>query len=332
MQNVATIIENTLIPHTAFATATSQLEQCFRYAESALEPICLPIVGETRTGKSRSLETFKMAHPRTRTPEGVHIPVFSVKTPAKPTVKGLAEALLREMGDTKFGSGTEIVKTNRLQNLMAACGTRVVIVDEFQHFVDKGSSKIAYHVADWLKTLVDESRVAIVVAGLPSCLDVLRANEQLDGRFMAPVALPRFNWLHADHREEFLGILDAFHEQIAHHFDTPDFCSNEMAFRFHCASGGLIGYLAKILRFAIWQAIDEQRKSISLENLKTAVERSVNYDFASNGSYNPFSREFSVQPTVELLDLFSKIGRRVEGAVSNRAKGRQKKLNLEEVI
>ncbi len=48
-----------------------------------------------------------------------------------------------------------------------------MVVDEFQHFVDKGSQKIQHHVADWLKVLLDESEVAVVVAGLETSMAVL---------------------------------------------------------------------------------------------------------------------------------------------------------------
>jgi len=323
MTTIKTLIENTLVPHTAFQSASTKLEQCFRYAEDALEPICLPIIGESRTGKSRTLENLEDSHPRVRTSEGVQVPVFSVRTPAKPTVKGLAERMLRALGDPKFDKGTEQVKTYRLQQLMSECQTRMVIVDEFQHFVDKGSSKIAYHVADWLKMLVDESRVAIVVSGLPNCIDVLRGNEQLAGRFMAPVVMPRFNWKKIDHRDEFMAILAAFHEQMANHFDLPDLSSDEMAFRFHCATGGLIGYVTKILRKAIWTALDENRRTFTLEDFAIALSESVEVGFHSAELLAPFSRSFSINPTTELLELVSKIGTRAEATFNRRGTPRK---------
>ncbi len=325
MIKLKTIIESTLIPHTAFTNVTNQLEQCFRYAEDALEPIGLVIIGESRTGKSRCLESFMLAHPSIRSTEGINIPVFSVKTPAKPTVKGLVESMLMAIGDPQFDKGTEQVKTHRFRLLMSRCETRMIIIDEFQHFVDKGSSKIAFHVADWLKMLIDESRVCIVVAGLPSCLDVLRGNEQLAGRFMAPVVLPRFNWINENLREEFSAILAAFHEQIAQHFDIPDFSTDEMAFRFHCASGGLIGYLAKILRSAIWMAVDQNRRSISLDDLHIALSMSVDAAFFKSTDLSPFTAGFSIKPTQACLEHFAKIGTRVEETLSARTLNRLKK-------
>jgi len=79
------------------------------------------------------------------------------------------------------------------------------MIDEFQHFQDKGSRRIMHHVADWLKILVDDSKVALVVAGLSSCGAVISQNEQLAGRFLSPILMPRFDWKIDNHREEFVG-------------------------------------------------------------------------------------------------------------------------------
>lgn len=320
MTNMNKLIEETLVPHSAFTYASNQLEQCFRYAEGAVEPICLPIVGESRTGKSRVLETLELNHKPYRTNDGMQIPIFSVSTPSNPTVKGLAELMLIKLGDPKYDKGTEQAKTNRLQTLIKECGTRMVIVDEFQHFVDKGSSKIAYHVADWLKTLADNSRVAIVVAGLPNCIDVLRANEQLAGRFMAKVVMPRFVWSNDDHREEFTAILSAFHQQLTLHFDLPDLSSDEMAFRFVVATGGLIGLLTKVLKRSVWNAIDEKSHTITLENFAAALALSIDTDFYNSVDLTPFSRTFSCNPTADLLERIAQVGKRKEDAFNRRGR------------
>lgn len=329
MNHLRTIVENTLVPHSAFATATEQLDRCFRFSEGASEPICLPILGESRTGKSRSLESFLINHPKSRDGQGAHIPVLVVKVPPKPTVKGLAEEMLTALGDPMPEKSTEQGKTRRLLKLLRECGTRMLIIDEFQHFVDKGSAKIAYHVADWLKIIADESKVALVVSGLPSCTKVLDVNEQLEGRFMSPVLLPRFSWTADAHRSEFVGILTAFHGEMASQFSIPEFQTDEMAFRFHCATGGLIGYLAKTLRIAVWDAVDAKRRNITLEDLQAAHRLSVRLKGTANETLDPFSRDFKLEPTKELLDRVSKIGVRDELAINGRGRPKSKAVKEE---
>ena len=313
MDDIRRIVECTLVPFTAFQEAVERVRQCLAYSEHSPEPICLAIVGETRTGKSRVLEESELAAPRSRTDDGVIVPILRVSAPSKPTVKVLAELMLHALGDPKWESGTENNKSLRLQKQMHSACTRMLMVDEFQHFFDKGTHTIFHHVADWLKLLADSTNIALVVTGLPSCLPVLLQNEQLAGRFLAPVFMRRFHWLDEQDRGEFIGIAQAFAESLNVHFDMPELHEEGMAFRCWCATGGLIGYLTKFLRQCVWDAIDDGRKVITLEHLEAAYARSiwpVTVDATPQAC--PFAREFSTEPTQEMIARALSIGVREE--------------------
>ena len=312
MLNPRNVVDSTLVPHTAFERACSRLKQCFDHADGAVEPICAAVLGPARAGKTRVLEECATDHPQERTRDGLNVPILRVKAPSKPTVKGLVELMLRAMGDPTFFVGTENQKTIRLLTLMKNAGTRMVMIDEFQHFQDKGSRRIMHHVADWLKILVDDSKVALVVAGLPSCGAVISQNEQLAGRFLSPILMPRFDWKIDNHREEFVGILGAFQESIGQFFDLPRLDSAEMVFRCYCATGGLMGYVTKFLRQAVWDAIDGGRKQITLEHLAVAHESAVWRHAGLSEISRPFSRSFIPLPSEDLLAKVMHVGTPVE--------------------
>lgn len=316
------IIDHTLVPHTAFQEASRRLEQCFTFARDAHEPICVAIFGESRTGKSRSLEECYSRHAPYRDDEGLNVPVLRVKTPSKPTVKGLVALMLRAMRDPKWNNvATEIAKTERLQTLMLNAGTTMVMIDEFQHFYDKASDKVMHHVADWLKILVDDTNVALVVAGLPYCRAVIDQNEQLAGRFLSPVVMPRFDWRSDDNRAEFTGILGAFHEAMSQHFDIPDLHTGDMAFRFYCATGGLMGYLTKMLRQAVWNASEANKETITLEDLALAYQEALWKLDDMSKRLNPFHRGFVAIPTQELLAQVATLGTREQRPSRRRGSG-----------
>ena len=302
------LIETTLVPHTAFQQAVERLEQCFTYSKDAVEPICIALIGESRTGKSRALEECERNHPRSRDADGLQVPILRVKTPSKPTVKGLVEVMLEALEDPKFNSGTQNQKTSRLRKLIRTTGVVMVMIDEFQHFYDKGQHKVIHHVADWLKILVDDSKVTLVVAGLPNCRAVLAQNEQLSGRFLSPMYMPRFDWKKEVHREEFKAILGAFHEALSSHFDLPQLDSDDLTFRCYCATGGLIGYLTKFLRQVVWDAIDGQSRVLTLEDLDRAHEKSVWTGWGPVSLARPFERGFSLQADEGVLAKVASIG------------------------
>ena len=308
MNSLGNLVDRTLVSHAAFQAAVREIETCFEFALEVSEPICVALIGPSRTGKSRVLDACERQHPKLRCSDGMSVPILRVTAPSKPTVKGLAELLLEGLGAVDATRGTEIERTRRVKSLMCNTQTRMLMIDEFQHFFDKGTRLIMHHVADWLKILVDETRCALVVAGLPSCQTVIDSNEQLAGRFHAPIEMPRLSWENLEQREEFIGILSAFHKVLSQHLQMPEFQREAMAFRFYCATGGLIGYLTKILRRAVWQAIGRETKEITLEDLCEAHEKAVWCGQVPRRLPRPFTHSFKLMPTVDLLQEVRLIG------------------------
>jgi len=306
--DIRRIVENTLVPHSAFNTAKARVKQCLANSKDSPEPIGLALLGESRTGKSRVLEECQADMTSTRNDEGAIVPILRVSVPSSPTVQGLSETMLKELGDPKWEKGTGVRKSLRLHDLMRDSGVQMLMLDEFQHFVDKHSHRVYHDVTDWLKILADKTRVALVVAGLQSCEAVLLQNEQLSGRFQTPVFMPRFNWANADHRAEFCGILEAFTESLSEEFDLPALQSDEMAFRMWCATGGLMGYVTKLLRTVVWDAVDRDCRSLTLDKFQAAYAASVWTATEVPVIGQPFEAGFSVVPSPELINRVLTIG------------------------
>lgn len=302
------IVETILIPHTAFMLARKRLEQCIRMAEGASEPVAVAVVGESRTGKSRVLKALVRQYPPTRNEEGAKIPVLRVTTPAKPTVRALQSAILRALGDPLHDRGTEANLTPRVYKLAKSAGVKALALEEFQHFYDKASSKVWTHAADWLKTFIDSTGIALIVVGLERCQHVINSNEQLAGRFLATAHMPRLDWRKTNDRQEFLGIAKAFHTQMSRVFDMPDLGSAEMGFRLYCGCGGIIGYLAKILRQAVWNAIDDGKKKIGLAELDRAYLEAVIPENELISHLRPFAANFTTNANEDILAAAQRIG------------------------
>lgn len=303
---IPTTVDQILVPHKDFQSAKSRIETHLLAAQSYQEPTCLAVVGESRTGKSRLLENITKQYPKQRTEEGSIIPVLSIRTPSKPTVKALVEVMLKEIGDPLwFKRGSENEKTERLYTLLKQTKTHTVTIDEFQHFYDKVSHKVQHYLSDWLKIFVDRSGLMLIVAGLPDCMAVINQNQQLRGRFLAPIYMPRFDWTNVDAQGEFIACLESFQLGLKR-YQFPDLTSDEMAFRFYCATGGLIGYLAKILHQACLNAQVENKLTINLTDLARAYDESVWMDTAI--TENPFSKTFKTTPNIASLNAARQIG------------------------
>jgi hypothetical protein len=206
-------------------------------------------------------------------------------------------------------SHTLTSRIKQVRILLKRTETKMLMIDEFQHFVYKGV--VMQHVADWLKILVDDLQCALVVAGLPSCQGVIDQNEQLAGRFWAPIQMSRFCWDILDDRREFKAILRTFQEALQVNYDLPSFQADELAFRWYCASGGLIGYLTKILRLVVAEAIADKRNQITLADLDRAHVRAV-WTTPLPDAPRPFREDFRPVPTPELIHRVSLVGTAAE--------------------
>jgi len=315
-----TRIDNVLIMHSAFELAIDEIQMSFDGALLGSDPTCIAIIGESRTGKTRVLEHFESRYPQCRSEEGLCVPILHIKVHSKPTVKGLAEEMLHQIGDPLFDKGTENSKTIRLKKLIRGAGTKLIILDEFQHFIDQANRKVQHHVADWLKILVDDTCVGLVVAGLPSSINVIQSNEQLARRFMAPIELRRFDWGVSEEQVEFRQLLFSLQESLAP-FDLPELDSEEMSFRMYLASGGLIGFVIKILRAATTLAIHTNTMSIDLGMLHKAQQRAILDKGVCCPA--PFVNKLTVSPTTDVINATMMLGFQVDSEPSN-STGKQK--------
>ena len=305
--NIRNCIDNLLIPSFNFQMASKRLEQHFNNSVTAVEPLGIAVVGESRSGKSRVIDNLMLNHSQERTEEGLRVPILKVTTPAKPTVKGFVDEMLYAIGDRiKIGRETEITKTERLKLLLKQASTTLLVIEEFQHFYDRGSHKVQHHLSDFLKNLLEETKIFLVVVGLPTSINVINQNEQLSGRMLGPIKMQRYNWSNKDSQHEFVRILKGF-ESGLRDFKLPAIGNENIAFRFFCASGGLIGYVVKILKQAVWDAIEDDRTEITMRHLEEAFSKAIWLEGVS-AAHNPFASSFDPTPTKALMDQVARIG------------------------
>lgn len=319
------IVNNIYVVYPRLKEILSAIDYCHRFSNLKDEPECLFLKGETGAGKTTIYKSYAQNYPREYTTDGTIVPVLSVTIPSPATVKSLVTKLLWELGDPAYDKGSTSNQTIRLIGLMKNCGVSLVFLDEFQHFIDRDSAKVLKTISDWLKDLILDTKVPMVLIGLPEAEIVFKFNPQLSRRFASRCNLSSFDW--SNKGKEFRTFLHAVESQLPLS-EESSLASEEMALRFYYASDGTVAYVMKLIRYGTHLALSRGKTKLDMSILAIAFDKHVSSD--KPHKKNPFITDdiFQLAPTSsEVMES----GNNVE-ATSRRIKPKKKKPGASDVL
>ncbi len=285
-----TLVERIHITIPRFSRVIEKIAYCHEHSKIAAEPECLLVKGLQGAGKTTICKDYERRYPQTTTREGRTVPVLATFVPSITTKKSLPTKLLYALGDGAAERGTAVTQTLRLIKLIEECGVELIILDEFQHFIDSDSNIVLNNVSNWLKDLINETRKPVVLVGMPYSEIVLQANPQLERRFAMRESLEPFGWDSPAQQHEF----KMFLKHLDGSLPLPkrsNLSDQETAFRMFCASDGFIGYVMKLVRRATIIAIDRGAECLDLELLAEAYDERL--ASRARGRPNPFKADIS---------------------------------------
>ena len=209
---------------------------------------------------------------------------------------------------------------------MKDCGVSLVFLDEFQHFIDRDSAKVLKTVSDWLKDLILDTKVPMILIGLPEAETVLQLNSQLSRRFANRHNLSPFSWAD-DSGIEFRTFLHAVESQLPL-MEPSNLSESEMALRFYYASDGIIGYLMKLIRYGTHLALKQGQEKLEFSVLARAFEQYVKADKPYKN--NPFITDNFLQELQN--NSFKKEDSTTVGATSQRMRPKKKNKSASDVL
>lgn len=282
--------ESQYIPFPTFVAAKNAIEgNLLLYRQSGLARHML-VLGSSGTGKSSLCKWMASNYPKQVLLERDYIPVLHVVIPPTATVLGVADAILKGLGDPHSRTGSIANKTARIITLCRACGVELILFDEAQHLQDRGDSRTHYMVGDWLKHLIDEIGVPIVLVGLPRLQSLLQTNEQLRRRFSRKVWLSLGRSDEDSIETECLQLFLSLSHLLTIPVSSQSYDSAEMGQRLYYACDGRVAYIKKLLFGAMLRALDQNLKVIDAEILQRAFRDEIWSE--AIGKLNPFDPAF----------------------------------------
>jgi len=285
LQEVQKVLDSVFIRHSAFKTIKSQFDECLNSYTGHGEPICMLVHGHSGVGKTTLASSYLADYPPVYLEERKIVPVLNAVIPVPATMKNMASELLEKLGDPYSDRGTLEQRTKRLRKLLKECKTELIILDEFQHFIDRKSERVILDVSDWLKNLISNTSIPVVLVGLSYSREVLFANEQLMRRFSYQAEMKPFSWDDGHSRKEFVKILSVIDRELANVFGNKAGFTN-YANRFYAATKGLIALMIKLIRGSAREAVVSASDRIELRHLAKAYKDRL---LTNNEMANPFS-------------------------------------------
>ncbi len=324
------MVEHILLKHERFNILLARIDYCARFGSEieTKNPPCLAILGNTGAGKTTLVDTWLENAPLrdTETPEGSIIPYLYVLVPSSPKKKGAVAAFLRALHDPNPSRGTEWDMISRVHRLIKRCKVQMIFVDEFQHLIDKDTQKVVHAIADFLKDVINQAHVPMVLTGkLGEAEPILEANSQLDRRVGTPLVLQPFEWDRGrpETIKEFRTLMRDIDRSLP--LDPSELQNEEMAFRFFYASDGYLGWIMEIIREAAIRAIDTDCHSLNMPLLAAAYEARLAGTEIGEGKVNPFSTAKFTEAAVDQLKFTVKKRRASTNPPAGNQNGRSRK-------
>lgn len=271
--------------HPDFSKAIELISMCHKSKFNYSEPQCLLITGSYGTGKSTIMDMYVQQHQKIMPLEKTtKVAILSGSIPSPTTINTFLEAMLNHLGDPYPVKGTIGNKQHRLVKLIIDCEVELLILDEFQHFVHKENQKINHNVADCFKSIINATKIPVVLLGIDDSENVLKDNGQLKRRFSFRHHLSGFSCKNPRATDQFRILL----HQIDKHLPFTKLAGlkdHGMWEKFDKVTNGNMNALMKLIRTAAVFAVEAEQEVLTEKNFSKAFEL---HSFIMEGK-NPFN-------------------------------------------
>jgi hypothetical protein len=282
-----------VIRYPQFDALHQDITECIEMTVESGEPQCMSLEGVTGAGKSTLVRDYAAAFPRYENGSGyTQVPVFYIRTPSPPvTVKGMAEKMLKALGDPGAHKGSKASMDGRLCHFIEKCGVRLVILDDFHHLYDSGTERVMETVSDWCKVGIKDTGVPHLAVGTVGSVEViLEANDQLSRLFAVRQTLEPFSWDPRNEQamEEFFGFVQ-YAETIIGRKLSEETDWAELLYRIHFATDGVVANLMNLLRAGALEARKKGSELVTLSALAKGYDKRLRKHM--KGRENPFEAD-----------------------------------------
>lgn len=277
---VAHALAQLRVHHPNFQAALDGVGRIVQIGNRIRDPIGMSLIAPAGAGKSLLIECVQknVCQWPLLTSDGVL--VASLKE--SPTIGQIQSDLLSNLDyaiPLRTSRITNAKMFNLLVNTIAQKRIWLVALDEFHHVFLAKKDEFRNTIIDWLKRLMSEARVPVLLSGTEMLRMIESADPQLATRISSIFNLPEFS-----NNEEWRGILSAY-VNACKDIDLSEL-PKSLASPIFKATQGVFRTLKALILESVMVGIDAGAAAVTKDHLKVAFERLVG---PGSGKANPFA-------------------------------------------
>lgn len=265
-------IETCEIPHPLFIAQYQPLRQRIEDSLDGAASRIERLVGPSRAGKSMLIEKLGRDFPATKVNGRRQVPVLVVKLKTPVTPRQLPSCVLEALGlpapeNAKLGA-----LNVRMQKQLDLAGTRVVLFEEVNHLVERGTRVLPTEAGDWFKVLADTENRTVVLSGIPLFERLVQQHPQLRLRASAPRWLMPYDSRLPDNLQAFHACVATYANLFRETGYPIDLPGHVLTYQCYLLSGGLIGVLSRFMQELASQMAFKPPRSLTFADCQAAVQ------------------------------------------------------------
>lgn len=179
----------------------------YTHMAQTLDPRCMLLIGQSGDGKTSILNRYQASCSIKKTHELSPRNVILVTATSKLSVHNFASRILRALGDPAPNTGTFASKEERLLCYKQQLGLELIIIDEFHDLLPKGYFDMRSGIVKFIKWLMIELKVSVVMSGLPLSEEILSIDEQIETRCNEIVEFTGFNMCNKEQTQRYASFI-----------------------------------------------------------------------------------------------------------------------------
>jgi type II secretory pathway predicted ATPase ExeA len=249
--------------HPDLVSCLQEIKRRARRAFGSGKGLALMILSPSGGGKTHLVKLLKKLLPDEDLETVTRVRVASFSVPPAPSPASMPKACLLGMGDPTWNVGNAGKAMERLLSLLQETDTRIIIIDNVHDIPERRGKKGIQQVGNWIRDLIEKSKLLVVLLGTPAAEEIVLANPQLRRRNPAKLWMNYF-----DLSGEGFARLKRFLDEVDKLLPLAELSDlKKFTKEIYYASNGIPDYIFQILTEAVDLAVSAGRERILNEDL-----------------------------------------------------------------